>query len=155
MGCWGGVLAAACPHMGCETTAAAPDAAKQGGHAHSHDHNTVSPEDHSDHVTAHQGHLAEPPVPVQHQFSNGELLGVAHEQHDPFCTHCVGRPEAPPSPCFEWQANSARKGGDFAAPLASAHVETPAAVFVREITPAQHAPPGRSDRHLLLSVFRI
>lgn len=156
-GCWGGVLAAAaCPHSGCETMAFAPDvAATQSDHADTHGHDTASPEAHSSHVSAHQGHAAEPPARDQHQFSHGELKSVAPEQHDQSCAHCVGSPEAPSSPCFEWQSGSAKRGGGFVAPLAATQIKAPAAVFLREITPAQHAPPGQSDRHIILSVFRI
>lgn len=158
-GCWGGVLAAAaCPHSGCETMASAPDiAATDGGHADTHGHDAVRSDTHSSHASALEGHAAEPPARDQHQFSTrGEHQSVAPEQHDQFCSHCVGSPEAPPSPRIEGQSNTAKKSGDFAAPLAATQFKAPTAVFLREITPAQHAPPGRPDRYLLLlNVFRI
>lgn len=156
MGCWGGVLAAvACPHMACKTAASAPaGVASHDEHSSGHEHEAVAHEDHSGHVQTHEGH-AEPAAQGKSQVSTGELWSVAPEPHDPSCAHCVSRSEAPPSPCFEWQPNSVRKGGELAAPVAAATVTVPAAAYVREITPAQHAPPGRTDRHLLLSVFRI
>lgn len=157
LGCWGGVLAAAaCPHVGCDAMASAPDiAVGHGGHADSHGQNVTSPEEHSCHVTSHRARAAKSSLQVQHQISHEELQSVASKQRGQFCAHCVGRPEAPPSPRLEWQSNSAKKGVDFAAPHAIAQIETTAPVLLRKITPAQHAPPGKSDRHLLLNVFRI
>ena len=152
MGCWGGVLAAAaCPHLGCETVAALPGSgAAHGGHTG--DHDAVSTEEHSGHTGGHEGHFAEPPSADRGMVSGGQTLSGGHELG---CTHCVGRPGAPPSQRFDWQSTFAGKGGGFVAPLTAARFATPAAPFLREITPAQHAPPGRSDRHILLSVFRI
>jgi len=153
-GCWGGVLAAAaCPHLGCETAAAVPVAgAAHGGHTEGHD--AVSAEEHSGHAEGHAGHDAETPSPDRGAADAGHMLSGGH---NPGCAHCVGRPGAPPSQRFEWQSTFAGKGGGIVTPLTAARVEEPAAVIPREITPAQHAPPGRSDRHLLLllSVFRI
>ena len=151
-GCWGGVLAAAaCPHLGCETAAAVPDVhATHGGHTDGHD--AVSTEGHSGHAGGHEGQDASPPSPYRGPAAAGHILSGGH---DPGCTHCVGRPETPPSPRSEWQSNFARKGGGFVAPLTPARVEAPAAVSLREIRPAQHAPPGSSARHLLLNIFRI
>ena len=156
-GCWGGLFAAAsCPHVGCETTTSTPDVvATDGGHADHHGHDAVRPEDHSGHVKAHEGHAAGPTAQDQSQFNRGEFQSVAPQPHDQFCSHCVSRPEAPPTPCYEWQTASAKRGGTFVAPLVATQIEAPAPVFLREITPAQHAPPGRSDRRLLLNVFRI
>ena len=153
-GCWGGVLAAAaCPHTECEMTASAPSDTAGAG---VHDHDAVTSEDHSGHTAEHGGHAAEPPAQGRSGVSPAGVLNVGPGRHDPGCTHCLGRPEAPPSPNFEVQANSASKGGESTAPNAAARAGAPAAVFLREITPAQHAPPGRSDRHLLLlNVFRI
>jgi hypothetical protein len=157
MGCWGSVLAAAaCSHVGCDAMASAPDiAAGHGAHADSHGQNVTGPEGHSCHVTSHRARAAKPSLRVQHQISQDELQSVASKQREQFCAHCVGRPEAPPAPCIEWQSYSSKKGVDFAAPHAIAQFETTAPVFLRKITPAQHAPPGKSDRHLLLNVFRI
>ena len=150
-GCWGGVLAAAaCPHVECETTAAAPEGAA------SHDHGAAVSEEHSSHPAEHGGHPAEPPAPDVSPAGQPRVADVGPGGgHTPGCTHCVGRPEAPPSPSFEAQANSVRKGAESAAPTAAPRVEAPAAVIPREITPAQHAPPPGTVRHLLLSVFRI
>ena len=68
----------------------------------------------------------------------------------------MGRPEAPPSSKFELDSNPLKKAGRDAAPQAAVRLSAPDSVHVREITPAQHAPPGRADRHLLiLNVFRI
>jgi len=75
--------------------------------------------------------------------------------HDPRCSHCAGRPEAPPSPKFEWQSDSVNKAGKELTAHAVWKVMAPAASHARQIAPAQHAPPGAPDRHLLLSVFRI
>jgi hypothetical protein len=159
MGCWGGVLAAAvCPHTGCETTTTAPAAgeasATHGDHGPACD-KVVIPEDHSGHVSAHEGHAGKPDNGDQQQFSPVGLHTIVPKQHDQFCSHCMGRPEAPPSPYSEWQSNSARRAGSYAAPIAAVQVESPTPVYLRLITPAQHAPPGTSDRHLLLNVFRI
>jgi hypothetical protein len=155
LGCWGGVLAAAvCPHMGCKTTAAAPEATAHHGE-HAAGHEAVSQEDHSGHAAAHDGHAALPPAHDEQHLDGGRAPGVTADRHDPACAHCVGTAEAPPSRSFEWQSNSFKQGGKLTAPPAAARVSAPAAVFLREITPAQHAPPGSSDRHLLLNVFRI
>jgi hypothetical protein len=149
-GCWGGVLAAAaCPHVECETTAAAPEGAA------GHGHDAATSEDHSGHAGEHGGHPAEPPAQNTSEVGRRGLPNVSPGGHDLGCTHCVGSPEAPPSPTSEAQANSVRKGAESAAPTAVTRVEAPAAVFLREITPAQHAPPHGTVRHLLLSVFRI
>ena len=153
MGCWGGVLAAAaCPHLECETMAAAPEGGAGGA---GHDHGAPASEDHSSHPAEHGEHPAEPPARDVSRAGQPGLADVAPGGHMPGCTHCVGRPEAPPSPSFEAQANSVRKGEGAAAPTAAPRVEAPAAVVPREITPAQHAPPHGTVRHLLLSVFRI
>ena len=158
LGCWGGVLAAAlCPH-GCESTAhAAGEASTTHG-----DHGTdcaqmVKPEDHSGDISAHEeGHAGEPADGDQRQSGHAGPYTVARGgQHDQSCAHCVGRPEAPPSPYSEGQSSSAKRSGSFAAPLAAVQLESSAPVYLRKITPAQHAPPGESDRHLLLNVFRI
>jgi hypothetical protein len=157
LGCWGGVLAAAaCPHAGCKTAASAPEVtAGHGEHTGDHGHDVVGPEDHSGHGEAHEGHTAQPSEQDRQHFSPEQFTGVASNRHDQNCAHCVGSTEAPPSRSFEWQSNSLKQGGKLLAPQASGRIVAPAAVFVREITPAQHAPPGRSDRHLLFSVFRI
>jgi hypothetical protein len=150
MGCWGGVLAAAaCPHVECETTAAAPEGAA------GHGHDAATSEDHSGHAAEHGGHPAEPPAQDTGGAGRRGLPNVSPVGHDLGCTHCVGRPEAPPSPTFEALANSVRKGAESTAPTVAPRVAAPSAVILREITPAQHAPPPGTVRHLLLSVFRI
>lgn len=157
-GYWGGVLAAACPHLGCEPTAAAPvSTAAHGEHVDDHSYHSASPEDHSGHAGAHgEGHAAETPAQDAPQVDSGQLRGGASNRHDPNCAHCMGGSEgAPPSRFFEWQSNSFKNGGKLITPRAAERVSALAVVLVRKITPAQHAPPGRSDRHLLLSVFRI
>lgn len=84
------------------------------------------------------------------------MRGVKSGRHDSSCTHCVGRPDVPPSSSFEWQTNPAKKSGKVVAAHSAGQSLTPVAFFVREITPAQHAPPASPDRHLLLlNVFRI
>ena len=136
--------------------ASAPEAtADHGGHAAGHGHDAVSPEDHSGHAAAHEGHTAQPPAQDQQLFSPEQFPGVASNRHDRNCAHCVGSTEVPPSRSFEWQSNSLKQGGKLTAPRAAQQVAAPAVVFLREITPDQHAPPGRSDRHILFSVFRI
>jgi hypothetical protein len=157
LGCWGGVLAAVvCPHMGCETTASVAGEASttHGDHGPACD-DMVKPEDHSGHISTHEVHAKEPVDGARRQSSPVGLHTIVPEQHDQFCSHCMGRQEAPPSPLSEWQSNSARRGESFAAPIVTIQVESPAPVYLRKITPAQHAPPGSSDRHLLLNVFRI
>lgn len=149
-GCWGGVLAdAACPHVECVTAEAAPEGAA--GQAH----DAVTSAAHSGHAAEHGGHAPAPPardISVQGPTGSTDVSNVGH---DLGCIHCVGRPEAPPTPNIEVRANTARKGEESAAPPAAARLEAPAAIFPREITPAQHAPPAGIVRHLLLSVFRI
>jgi hypothetical protein len=156
-GCWGGVLAAAlCPHW-CETTAhatAGEASTTHGDHGMACDQ-MVKPEDYSGDISAHEGHAWEHANGDQRQSDHAGFNTVARWQHDQTCSHCISRPEAPPSPYSEQQSNSAKRGGSFAAPPAAVHVESLAPVYLRKITPAQHAPPGESDRHLLLNVFRI
>ena len=149
-GCWGGVLAAAaCPHQECETAAGAPDdASAHGEHAGEHGSHSASPEDHS-------GHSADSPAWDQSQPGPDHLRDRASGGHDPDCAHCVGAAEAPPSRPFEWQPNSFKNSGKLTAPRAAQQISAPAVVLAREITPAQHAPPRQTGRHLLLSVFRI
>jgi hypothetical protein len=115
----------------------------------------VRTEDHSGDISVHEGHAGQPVDGERQQFNAVGLRTVVPEQHDQSCAHCVGRPETPPSPYSEQQSNSAKRGESFAAPLTAVHVGSPAPVYLRKITPAQHAPPGSSDRHLLLNVFRI
>ena len=157
-GCWGRVLAAvACPHEGCETTDAASDStAAHGEHVGDHSDHSASPEDHSGHAGSHgEGHSAESPAQDPPQSDSDLFRGSASDSHDSNCAHCVGSAEVPPSRSFEWQSNFFKNGVKLTAPRAAEQGSAPAVVLVREITPAQHAPPGRSDRHILLSVFRI
>lgn len=163
LGCWGGALAAAlCPHMACETTSIQPGCApthvevvtghEGGGHeGHS---NRIA--EHSEHSEAHDmGQSAGTPARDQDGSRSQELQGAASRSHDSRCTHCMGGTNAPPSSSFEWQANSVIKGGKYVASHSAVQLLMPAAVLVRKVNPAQHAPPGSSDRHLLLNIFRI
>ena len=157
-GCWGGVLAAAaCPHLECETAATAPEAASaHGDHAGERDRHTASPEDHSAHPESHgEGHSADSPSSDQSQPHSDQLRDRASGGHDADCAHCMGAAEAPPSRPFEWQPSSFKNSGKLTAPRAAQQVSALAVVVAREITPAQHAPPKQTGRHLLLSVFRI
>lgn len=149
-GCWGGVLAAAaCPHLECETAATEPEGASaHDDHAGERGSHSASPEDHS-------GHSADSPARDQSQPGPDHLRARASGGHDQDCAHCVGAAEAPPSRPFEWQPNSFKNSGKLTAPRAAQQVTAPAVVLAREITPAQHAPPRQTGRHLLLSVFRI
>jgi hypothetical protein len=155
LGCWGGVLAAAvCPHVGCETTAQAPDIyATDDNHADSHCQGATDSADSSTRDKAHEGHDAE--LTAEDQFKREEHQSAGSRSQDEFCAHCVDRPVDTPAPVFGHQSSSVKRGVDFAAPLAVTQIESPVPVFLRKIAPAQHAPPGRSDRHLLLNVFRI
>ncbi|MCA1620510.1 MAG: hypothetical protein LC795_14615 [Acidobacteria bacterium] len=154
LGCWGGVIAAvACPHMGCGTAASAHAGVDHGdAGAGDHDHDMPASEGHSD---EHVEHVEETPSQGRSLLGDVGLNSLSPAGHDLNCTHCVARPEVPPSPKFDFQTGSFKKGAESAAPAAAPRVEAPSSVFPREITPAQHAPPGRSDRHLLLNVFRI
>lgn len=157
LGCWGGVLAAAaCPHVGCETPAAAPQhPAGHGEHSSVESQDAAVAEDHSAHHEGHRGHGAEPANGEQLRPEPAVSAGVVSDPHEQSCAHCVGRPEAPPSSGNEWRANSAHKPVKDAPSHTALQTLAPSAAHLREIVPAQHAPPGRSDRHLLLSVFRI
>lgn len=154
LGCWGGVVAAvACPHVGCETAVTAPD---HGGlHGGDVSHDAASAEETSAHPADHHGHSAESRPAEQAQ--PGLVTSVAGDSgaHDSRCSHCVGRPDTPPSSKFERQPAPVGKDGKVPAALASPKVAAPAASHALRIKPAQHAPPGSQDRHLLLGVFRI
>jgi hypothetical protein len=156
VGCWGGVVAAAfCPHEGCGTaTAATEHESDHGGHQAVEGQESGDPEEHAAHAEGHRGHAPEQPTADEARSETaGSVVGTSGA-HDPCCSHCMGRPEAPPSPKFEWQPSPVEKAGkDLAAhsPLKFAA----SAPHVRRDTPAQHAPPGSSDRYLLISVFRI
>ena len=157
LGCWGGVLAAvACPHVGCETSAGAPDHDANHGEPQSGEsQESAVPEDHSAHTGDHKGHAVETPAPEKSLPESAALMMGTSGAHDPCCTHCMGRPEAPPSPKFEWQSASVRKAVKALAAHSALKIMAPAASHVRQIAPAQHAPPGASDRQLLINVFRI
>jgi hypothetical protein len=155
-GCWGGVAAVAiCPHEGCGTAAAATEqGSAHEGHQAVEGQDSAAPQDHTAHAEGHRGHSAEPPAAHEAGRESAESVIGPSPGHDPCFSHCVGRPEAPPSPKFEWQSSTVEKAGkDFAAPAQLKFVAS--AAHVRRDTPAQHAPPGSSDRHLLLNVFRI
>ena len=157
LGCWGGVIAAAaCPHVGCETDAAASRRGdRDGSVAGGHEHGARAAEGCAGLADAHGEHAAESPARAQDVAGNYAVQELRPERRGLACTHCVGRPEAPPSTNFEFQTRSSGKGSESAAPAAGARFESPASVFTRKITPAQHAPPGLHGRRLLLNVFRI
>lgn len=137
--------------------AGVPDsAATYGVHMSDHSQHSAGLEDHSGHAQAHGvGHAAESPVREQLQTESEVLTVVTSGAHDLLCSHCVGRSDSPPSPNFELQSNYGQKVGKEITPRASGNGIAPTVFIVREITPAHRAPPGSSDRHLLLNVFRI
>lgn len=155
LGCWCGVLAvAACPHVGCET--AAPERA--GAHAEHSSGESRGPagsKDHSAHGAAHRARAEETAAAQPSRPEPAELTDSTSGARGSYCSHCMGSPGAPPSPTSEWRPAPVNKGFKDAAPHASLQVSAPHAAHVREVIPAQHAPPGSPDRHLLLSVFRI
>lgn len=67
----------------------------------------------------------------------------------------MGRSSVPPSSDLERQSDSARRSVRDAPSHTAPQILAPAAAHAPEITPAQHAPPGSPDRHILISVFRI
>lgn len=143
LGSWAGALAA-CPHVGCRTTAARPDSddnsdARPRHHAGQPDHSGHA----APHDAAHTPHEATP------------RRGVAANRHDSTCTHCAGSRGPAPSRAFKWQVNNFETGRVLDAPRAVEQVSLTVCLFVREFVPTQHAPPGGSERHLLLNVFRI
>ncbi|HEV2799125.1 MAG TPA: hypothetical protein VGW12_01440 [Pyrinomonadaceae bacterium] len=157
-GCAGGVLAAVvCAHLGCRMETAAPVVdATQNGHAEGHCHDAAAPAEQTSSNKTHDEHATEHASGERQQFERTEMSNAVALPHEGFCAHCVARPGTPPSAFFEQEFNAAKKSRDFAAPRAVAQVAPPSTVFRRKITPAQHAPPARSARHLLLlNVFRI
>lgn len=155
-GSWGGVLAAAaCPHLGCQA------AAGDDGHAasrHEQHREAAGAQEHSGHAASQtEGHAAaEPPSCHDQEPEPAAESSVAALASSPqSCAHCVGSRQAPPARSFEWQAGFARENRSEAAPRDFGRLLTPPVLFVREVIPATHAPPGRSARHLLLNVFRI
>jgi hypothetical protein len=137
-------------------SAAGPAAVSHGEHDSGNCHDSASTEDHHGHSESHQGHTSGPTARGALLPESGAMRGGISATHDPLCSHCMGRPDAPPSSSFERQYGPAKKGGEDAAPHAPVQILAPVAAFVRQIAPAQHAPPGSSDRHLLLlNVFRI
>ena len=157
LGCWGGVIAAvACPHLGCETPSGTPEHSAHGEHPADEGHASDDAENHSAHEETAASDVAVPPGPWQDPVGSAVPAVGSSGGHDGNCSHCVGRPEVPPSPNLEWQSDSAGKSVKYAAPRAAPQAVAPSAAHAREITPAQHAPPGSADRLLLLlSVFRI
>lgn len=157
LGCWGGILAAAaCRHAGCVTAAAAPEHdGAHGAHSPAETHEAASTEDHCAHAEAKQGRAQEKPAVEQLPHESVASGNSLSSPHDTFCFHCVGRPEAPRPTKFEWSPNSAGKVEKDSALRVLRHPAAPPRLFVREITPAQHAPPFSPERHLLLGVFRI
>lgn len=157
LGCWGGVLAAVvCPHVGCETgTAAREHAGTDSEHSTDGIHESAGAQSHTDHAENHQEHAEKSRAFEEAPPKPQGLRSLASSPHDPSCIHCVGGPQSPPSTKSEWQFNSAKKAEKGSAPPAARHLPAPSRAFVMEITPAQHAPPAKPGRHLLLSVFLI
>lgn len=156
VGCWGGVAAAAlCPHEACGTAASATEhASDREGHQTVEGQDSGDSEGHAEHTEGHRGHAPETLAADEAgRESDVSVIGTSGA-HDPCCSHCMGRPEAPPSPKFEWQYSPVEKAGKYLAAKTPLKVGAPAS-HVRRDTPAQHAPPGSPDRHLLISVFRI
>jgi hypothetical protein len=130
LGSWGGVIAAAaCPHAGCQT------AVRQ------------EPADH--------GHSCESASEEQARPAPEVLRAAVSSPHDPFCSHCSGRPPTPPSAKSEWQLSPVQKVEKDSAAQSVGHLPSPRRARTSEIRPSQHAPPHESDRRLLLNVFRI
>lgn len=143
-----GALAAACPHAGCMTAAAAhveTDDDERGRHQATH-------EEHPGHVAAHD---AAPPARAQTHHDAAPPRGVAANPHEPDCAHCAGDDGVPPASSFKWQIRPADARGESAAPRPVEQVSLPVVLPAREFAPTQHAPPGRTDRHILFQVFRI
>lgn len=155
LGCWCGVLAAAaCPHLGCE--AAAPEsAAAQAEHPPGEGHGPAGSEDHSAHGAAHRSRAEETAAAQPSRPVSAERTGGTSGAHGSYCSHCMDSPDTAPSPKSERLPGPVNKGLEDAAPHAGLQAPAPHAAHVREVIPAQHAPPGSPDRHLLLGVFRI
>lgn len=157
LGCWGGVLAAAaCPHVGCETAAAAPvEAGTHGAHSAVETREPAVAGDHCARAKAGQGHAAQPPDAGRDRPESEDLRGTVLAPRGTSCSHCVGRRQEPPSTKSDWQFNSARKVEKDSAAPAVGRPQAFSRAFVREVIPAQHAPPPKPGRHLLLGVFLI
>ncbi|HYN85637.1 MAG TPA: hypothetical protein VER32_10305 [Pyrinomonadaceae bacterium] len=162
-GCAGSALAAAvCPHAGCETMTAAPENAD--AHcdpAPAETHHAAGAHEHSSHAESQHGHATRSAAEERHgtetkRPASKHSRGVASPSHDTTCAHCSGRRESPPSAKFEWQPNSIKRHEKESPPQhAVGYSAPPSRGFARQITPAQHAPPAQTDRHVLLGVFRI
>lgn len=157
LGCWGGVLAAAaCPHLGCETAAAAPaEAAVHGGHSAVETREPAGREDHCAPAGVERGRAAGPAEAGRRGPESEDLRVAILAPRGPSCSHCVGRRPAPTPAKSDWQFSPAGEAGKDSAPQGVGHLPSPPRVFVREVIPAQHAPPARPGRHLLLGVFLI
>ena len=148
-GCLSGALAAAaCPHLGCDT----PDAAAQ---ANPHAHAVGGAHDGAGHTNHGAEHSAEPSARERTGSGAARSGACATRPREENCTHCLGRDPGPSSERFGWQPDPFKYGAKLAPPPAAGRVTVARPATAPEITPAQHAPPGSSDRHLLLSVFRI
>lgn len=156
---WGGALAAVvCPHAGRD---AAPTT-KAGEHSCC----AARPSDESRAADAGSDDAAGHCPMSRTRAASDE--GLTHDAADstatgdpaalltsPPCTHCVGRPDRPPTPSRTREPQEARR--DAPAPATRAHTTRPAPVlFASAVEPSQHAPPGLgARRHVLLSVFLI
>jgi hypothetical protein len=157
LGCWGGALAAAvCPHLGCQRAAEAQEqAAAHGEHSTGEAHEPATGEEHSAHAEAGQAHAGAPPSCEGRRPAPEGLREFLSSPHDPSCSHCVGGPRTPLSTKSEWPFHPGKKVEQDAPLQVVRCLPSPARLYVREITPAQHAPPGPKDLRLLLSVFLI
>lgn len=163
LGCWGGVLAAvACPHADCRAAAAPParDDAHDASHAAPADAETQEPAGHAEHpapAPAGHCHAGEPAAAAGPRAAaeDEDSRGFVFARRGASCVHCEGAPRAPASTKSGAPPSPAPKVEQDAAPQVVRQLLAPARAFVREVIPAQHAPPGPKDRRLLLSVFLI
>lgn len=155
LGCWGGVLASAvCPHLGCGAEAAAPAGGRgHDAHAASETHEPAAPQDHCARAQSHaEGGRADA---AQHGSEAEASRGSISAPRGAPCSHCVGRRPSPPATKSDWQPGPAGKADGDSAPQVGARLPAFSRAFVREVIPAQHAPPPKPGRHLLLGVFLI
>jgi hypothetical protein len=73
------------------------------------------------------------------------------------CEHCLSHSQGATTPATLREAEQSPRGADLTPPLPPARHVTIAAAPARAIFAREHAPPGAasSDRHVLISVFRI
>ena len=164
LGCWGGVLAAvACPHSDCRAAGPAPARdlspiapdASYAAHASTPTHEPAGHEAHRAPAPAAHCHASATAAEAEPREAADDSRGFAFARSGASCLHCEGAPRAPASTKSASQSSPAPRVEQDAAPQAVRRLLAPARAFVREIIPAQHAPPGTKDRRLLLSVFLI